>query len=117
MCTLWLCLAASGVATGWPLQEAAWASFALLRNSNICGLVALWEGRAVMCRGLVGLPAGATGNADAVLQAVTQVGGQVHRAYQQGVHPSLRKQAAAGHLQSWREGLAGHAAARRTRET
>lgn len=68
-----------------------------------------------MCRGLVGLPPGATGDADAVLQAVTQVGGQARRAYQQGVHFSLRKQAAAGHMQSRREGLAGHAAARRTR--
>jgi hypothetical protein len=66
-----------------PLQDAAWASFALLRNSNICGLVALWEGRAVMCRGLVGLPQGtqaaaAGGDADAVLAALSQVGWPSH---------------------------------------
>lgn len=59
------------------MQDAAWASFALLRNSNICGLLAVWEGQVVMCRGLVRLPPGATpGDADGVLQAVSKVGSQ-----------------------------------------
>ncbi|GAB4817808.1 hypothetical protein N2152v2_004854 [Parachlorella kessleri] len=57
-------------------QDAAWASFALLRNSNICGVVALWEGEAVLCRGLVGLPQNASQPAgkdpDALLAALTE---------------------------------------------
>lgn len=57
-------------------QDAAWASFALLKNANICGLVAVWEGQAVLARGLVGLPSGAAvkpGDAAAALAALTQV--------------------------------------------
>ena len=50
-----------------PLQELAWASYALLRNTNICGLVAFWEGRALLARGLVAsAPPPAGGKADAV---------------------------------------------------
>ena len=59
--------------TAYCPQDAAWSSFALLRNSNICGVLAVWEGRAVLARGLVGLPAGAAGDADAVLAGLTQV--------------------------------------------
>lgn len=49
------------------MQELAWASYALLRNTNICGLVAFWEGRALLARGLVAsAPPPAGGKADAV---------------------------------------------------
>lgn len=51
-----------------PLQELAWASYALLRNTNICGLAAFWDGQPVLARGLLGaaaLGAAAGGKADA----------------------------------------------------
>lgn len=37
-----------------PLQELAWASYALLLNTNICGLTVYWDGQAVLARGLLG---------------------------------------------------------------
>lgn len=37
-----------------PLQELAWASYALLLNTNICGLAVYWDGRAVLARGQLG---------------------------------------------------------------
>jgi hypothetical protein len=39
------------------MQELAWASYALLLNTNICGLAVFWRGEAVAARGLLGLPA------------------------------------------------------------
>lgn len=38
-------------------QELAWASYALLLNTNICGLAVYWDGRAVLARGQLGAPA------------------------------------------------------------
>lgn len=35
-------------------EDLAWASFALLKNCNICGVFAVWRGKAVMCRGTLG---------------------------------------------------------------
>ena len=35
-------------------EELAWASFCLLRNANICGVVILIDGLAVACRGILG---------------------------------------------------------------
>ncbi len=58
---------------GIRVQELAWASYALLRNTNICGLVAWWEGKPVLARGLLAVPGGAaTGGAtgDAAAEAV-----------------------------------------------
>ena len=37
-------------------QELAWASYALLLNTNICGLAAFWDGQAVLVRGLLRVP-------------------------------------------------------------
>lgn len=56
------------------LQELAWASYALLRNTNICGLAACWEGRPVLARGLLALPGGAPpgGKGDAAAAAVLE---------------------------------------------
>ncbi|PRW61279.1 required for cyt b6 assembly [Chlorella sorokiniana] len=38
-------------------QELAWASYALLLNTNICGLAVYWDGRAVLARGQLGTAA------------------------------------------------------------
>lgn len=53
------------------MQELAWASFSLLKNSNICGLVVVWRGRAVLCRGLVGAAVSSGGGGDAALHAIS----------------------------------------------
>ena len=44
-------------------RELAWASYALLRNANVCALAVVWQGQAVMCRGLVGAQVAAGGGA------------------------------------------------------
>lgn len=41
------------------LQELAWASYALLLNTNICGLAVFWDGRPVLARGLLAAPGAA----------------------------------------------------------
>ena len=35
-------------------EEVAWASFAVLKNANVCGLCLVVSGKAVFCRGVVG---------------------------------------------------------------
>ena len=35
------------------MQELAWASYALLLNTNLCGLAVFWDGQAVLARGLL----------------------------------------------------------------
>eukprot|EP00887_Chlorella_sp_A99_P000104 scaffold16.g104.t1 len=52
--------------------ELAWASYALLKNTNICGLVIVWRGTAVLCRGLLGTAAAAAGGGDASLAAISR---------------------------------------------
>jgi hypothetical protein len=53
-------------------RELAWASYALLRNANICGLAVVWDGDVVMCRGLVGAQVAGAG-AGKALDVATQV--------------------------------------------
>lgn len=58
-------------------QELAWASYALLLNTNICGLAVYWDGRAVLARGLLGAAAlgsstgGSKSDPGAVLNALS----------------------------------------------
>ena len=54
------------------LQELAWASYALLRNTNTCGVAVFSGQQAVMARGALGGAAGADG-AQARLQAYSKV--------------------------------------------
>jgi hypothetical protein len=51
-------------------QELAWASYALLKNANTCGVFATWQGKIVMCRGILGSNI-AGGSANATLDAAT----------------------------------------------
>lgn len=59
-------------------QELAWASYALLLNTNICGLAVYWDGRAVLARGQLGAAAlggaaagGSKSDPSAVLDALS----------------------------------------------
>ncbi len=61
-----------------PTQELAWASYALLLNTNICGLAVYWDGRAVLARGQLGAAAlggaaagGSKSDPSAVLDALS----------------------------------------------
>lgn len=45
------------------VQELAWASYALLLNTNICGLAVFWQGQAMLARGLLATPSGVEGSA------------------------------------------------------
>lgn len=64
-------------------QELAWASYALLRNTNTCGLAAFWDGKAVLARGLLGAAAlgattpagGGKGGGDAAAAALAALSG------------------------------------------
>jgi hypothetical protein len=75
------------------LQELAWASYALLLNTNICGLAVFWRGQAVLARGLLGVPSMATPPAASAVVAASDVlaalsGTELARAsssWQQGV--------------------------------
>ena len=51
-------------------QELAWASYALLKNANTCGVFVVSEGEVLMCRGVLG-SAVAGGEAGEVLQKAT----------------------------------------------
>jgi hypothetical protein len=65
------------------LQELAWSSFALLKNTNSCTLLVLdSKGNAVMTRGATGTQAASQGSADAVLAAITKVGKGAHSTIQ-----------------------------------
>lgn len=65
------------------LQELAWSSFALLKNTNSCTLMVLdSQGKAVMTRGATGTQAASQGPADAVLAAITKVGQRAHQTIQ-----------------------------------
>ncbi|KAI3432648.1 hypothetical protein D9Q98_004194 [Chlorella vulgaris] len=74
-------------------QELAWASYALLLNTNICGLAVFWRGQAVLARGLLGVPSMATPPAASAVVAASDVlaalsGTELARAsscWQQGV--------------------------------
>ncbi|KAL4423674.1 hypothetical protein ABPG75_000975 [Micractinium tetrahymenae] len=71
-----------GLADG-TKQDLAWASYALLRNTNICGLAACWEGRPVLARGLLAVPGGAAsgGKGEAAAAAVLgALGGEAWQA-------------------------------------
>jgi hypothetical protein len=55
------------------LQELAWASYALLRNTNSCAVVVFHQGQVAMCRGQLSsnVVGSRQGDMDAVLAAVT----------------------------------------------
>lgn len=67
------------------LQELAWASYALLRNTNICGLVACWEGQPVLARGLLAVPGGAAGSGKGEAAAAAALGALSGDAWQAAV--------------------------------
>ena len=50
-------------------KELAWASFALLRNTNTDGVMAVWGGRVLMARGAVGAAAMTAASGDRQQQA------------------------------------------------
>lgn len=55
------------------LQELAWASYALLRNTNCCGVVMVREGHVLLARGALGSEVVTAGNAAASLAAMSKV--------------------------------------------
>lgn len=51
-------------------QDLAWSSYAVLKNANTCGMLVIWKGKVVMCRGILGSSL-AGGDVDQVLQRAT----------------------------------------------
>ena len=64
------CFAIDGRLSQHCREDLAWSSFALLKNCNICGLFVIWNGKVVMCRGMVGSTVAGM-DSDLVLSAST----------------------------------------------
>lgn len=64
-------------------QELAWASYALLRNTNCCGVIMLHGGKVLLARGALGSGVVVPGNSAESLAAMTKVRCAPHH------HPSL----------------------------
>jgi hypothetical protein len=54
-------------------QELAWASYALLKNTNCCGVVLYSRGQVLMARGALGAAVVAAGNTSQTLSSMSQV--------------------------------------------
>ena len=52
-------------------QDLAWTSYALLKNANTCGMMVVWNGKVLMCRGILGSSI-ASKDAKEVLQRATE---------------------------------------------
>ena len=83
------------------VQELAWASYALLLNTNVCGLAVFWDGQAVLARGLLGAaalgpaaPAGSKSGAATVLVALS--GDAASSRWKQGAAVYCQDRAAIG---------------------
>ncbi len=71
------------------LQELAWASYALLRNTNTCGVLVFDGDQAVMARGAIGPAANADGQAtgsQACLQRLSKARTVCHITQQSGTY-------------------------------
>lgn len=55
------------------IQELAWGSFALLKNTNSCGVLLLWKGAVVMVRGSVGESSVSSTDPQAALASLSRV--------------------------------------------
>lgn len=55
-----------------PFQELAWASYALLRNTNASGLLVWHDGQLLAARGYLGAATG-SGNKQQALEAMSAV--------------------------------------------
>ena len=56
------------------MQELAWASYALLRNTNSSGLLVARGGKTLAVRGAFGLPAAPSRNGADALGSIAEVG-------------------------------------------
>ncbi len=55
------------------MQELAWASASLIKNTNCCGVVVVHRGKPVLARGALGSPVVQDGPAKATLDAISKV--------------------------------------------